>query len=230
LDTPLYVVVGGSSALGCAVVEGLLREERRVVATHHRRKPEHRAGCVQVQCDVNSPDDCASLATSVSGMSDRIFVVYMAGLSRNAMLHKTGEDDWNEVVGVNLTGAFRTARAFLPWMREKGYGRFVFAGSVTGRLAPPGTGPYSASKEGLKGLARVIASENAARGITANILEIGYMDCGLTETIPEPVRESIRRTIPAGAFGPPGDLVPVLLMLEKAGYVNGAVIAVSGGL
>ncbi len=227
-NSPLYVVVGGSSSLGAAVVSGLTARNRRVISTFMRDRPAPGPG--EMHCDVTSLDDCRAVADRAFSQSRKVFVVCLSGISVSSMIHKTNPDDWNRVLNVNLGGAFQVARAFLPGMREAGYGRLAFAGSVAGRLGAVGTGSYSASKEGLRGLVRVIACENASKGISANTIEIGYMDSGLTNTIPEAIRESIRGQIPAGRFGAPGELTPVLLMLEEASYVNGSVITISGGL
>jgi 3-oxoacyl-[acyl-carrier protein] reductase len=228
-DPPFYVVVGASSALGRVVCSALVATGRGVLGTRNRGA-DLPAGVETADCDVTSADDCAALAGEAALRSARLSVVYLPGLSESSVLHRTVEKSWLRVVDVNLNGAFRIARAFLPGMRTAGYGRFAFAGSVTGRLGAPGTGSYSASKEGLRGLSRVIASENAARGVTANVLEIGYMDAGLTYTIPGETRDELVRRIPAGRYGDPAELASLLLLLEDASYVNGSVLTISGGL
>ncbi len=230
MEFPLYVVVGGSSALGTAVVSGLLGMGRKVVGTSRTDRVSDNPDNLNVICDVTCLDDCRRLATTVFGISNRVFVVFLSGISINAMVHKASPDDWHRVMAVNLEGAFLIARSFLPEMRKAGYGRFAFAGSVTGRLGAVGTSSYSSSKEGLKALSRVIACENAAKGITSNTIEIGYMDSGLTSTIPAPIQDSILKQIPAARFGDPNEITDVLLMLEHASYMNGSVISLSGGL
>jgi NAD(P)-dependent dehydrogenase (short-subunit alcohol dehydrogenase family) len=183
-----------------------------------------------MRCDVRRQEDLEEFAGACSAISDRIFLIYLAGLSRNAVAHKMSLDDWSEVIQVGLSGAFLAARAFLPRMRDSGWGRIVYAGSVVGRIGVPGTSAYAAVKEGLKGLTRAVAKENAAKGVTANCLELGYMDAGLTYTIPEEIRGEILKTIPAGRYGDPGNLAEAVLFLEKADYVNGSVLGISGGL
>jgi 3-oxoacyl-[acyl-carrier protein] reductase len=134
------------------------------------------------------------------------------------------------VIQVGLSGAFLAARAFLPRMRDSGWGRIVFAGSVVGRIGVPGTSAYAAVKEGLKGLTRAVARENASKGITVNCIELGYMDAGLTFTIPEELRGEILKSIPGGGFGDPRNLAEAILFLEKVDYVTGSVLSISGGL
>ncbi len=177
---------------------------------------------LNMTCDVTCLDDCQRLAGAAFNISSRVFVVFLSGISENAMVHKASPEDWHRVITVNLEGAFLIARSFLPGMRNAGYGRFAFAGSVTSRLGTIGTSSYSSSKEGLKALSRVISCENASKGITSNALEIGYMNSGLTNTIPVSIRESILKQIPAGRFGNPSELTPILLMLEQASYMTGS--------
>ena len=230
MANPLYVVVGGSSSLGVIVSSGLHDCDRRVLCSYNQNPVEFPPGVKSLRCDVENYDDCLQLAALCSSLSKELYVVYLPGISKSSMTHKTTPSDWEKVIKTNLTGAFHITRAFLPAMRESGYGRFVYAGSVTGRLGSIGTVAYSASKEGLKGLMRVVASENAAKGITANLLEIGYMSTGLTDSIPNQVMERILTGIPEGKLGDPQELASILIMLEATSYVTGSVIAVSGGL
>lgn len=226
----LFVVAGGSSALGARLCRDLAGMGRRVLATYGSSPGSVPEGIESCRCDSTRPPDCEELASRAFGLSSRVAVVYLPGVSASAACHRQTPEDWRRVLEVNLTGAFLMASAFLKRMRPAGYGRLIFAGSVAGRLGVAGTCSYSASKEGLKGLSRVIAVENASRGITSNCLEIGYMDAGLTYTIPEQVRGEILRSIPAGGFGDPHNLSEAVLFLEKADYVTGSVISISGGL
>lgn len=209
---------------------GLVEAGRRVISTSSRESTGGNPDALYAVCDVTCPDDCLKLSETAFSEGGRVFVVYLPGISLNSMVHKASPVDWHRVMAVNLEGAFHIARSFLPGMRNAGYGRFAFAGSVTARLGAAGTGPYSSSKEGLKALSRVIATENASKGITSNTLEIGYMNSGLTNTIPASIREGILKQIPAGRFGDPDEIAAILLMLEQASYMNGSVISLSGGL
>lgn len=226
----LFVVAGGSSALGSGLCRDLSGRGCSVLATYGSSPGSVPETVEAVECDATDPDDCEALASKAFAASSRVVLVYLPGISASAACHRQTPDDWRKVLEVNLTGAFLMASAFLRRMRSAGYGRLIFAGSVAGRLGAAGTCSYSASKEGLRGLSRVIAVENASRGITSNCLEIGYMDAGLSYTIPDEPRERIRQSIPAGGFGDPSQLVEAVLFLERASYVNGAVIPVTGGL
>jgi NAD(P)-dependent dehydrogenase (short-subunit alcohol dehydrogenase family) len=201
-----------------------------VAGTFNTGAPDIRGASLSMRCDVTRQEDLEAFAAACSGMNGRVFMLYLAGLSRNAAAHRMKPEDWSEVIQVGLSGAFLAARAFLPSMRDAGWGRMAFAGSVVGRIGVPGTSAYSAVKEGLKGLTRAIAKENASKGITVNCLELGYMDAGLTYTIPEDLRGEILKAIPSGGFGDPLNLSEAVLFLEKADYVTGSVLSISGGL
>lgn len=226
----LIVVVGGSSALGSRICGDLAGRGRSVLATFSSSPSAVPDGIPSIRCDSTSEADCGNLAAKAFEMSSRITAVYLPGISASAICHRQSLEDWNRVLEVNLTGAFLTAAAFIRRMRPLGYGRMIFAGSVTGRLGAAGTCSYSASKEGLRGLSRVLATENAALGITVNCLEIGYMDAGLSQTIPAEIMERIKHDIPAGGLGSPSAITETILFLERADYVTGSVISISGGL
>ncbi len=226
----LHAVIGLSSSLGKSLSAGIIMRGGLVCGTWRGTPPDVAGLAISRQCDVSDLPGLERFAAECWTISDRISLVYLAGISRNAMSHRLEPDDWEEVIRTNLTGSWMAARAFLPGMRQFGWGRIVFAGSVTGRLGVPGTAAYSASKEGLKGLARTMARENATKGITVNCIELGYMDAGLTYTIPDEIREGILKDIPAGRFGDPCNLLETVLFLDAADYVTGAVIPLTGGL
>jgi NAD(P)-dependent dehydrogenase (short-subunit alcohol dehydrogenase family) len=229
-EDALFVVVGGSSSLGSRICGDLSDRGRSILATYSTSPDSIPASIPGVHCDTTCPSDCENLAERAFAMSSRVAVIYLPGISASAACHRQSLEDWKRVLEVNLTGAFLVAGAFIRRMRGVKFGRIIFAGSVTGRLGAAGTCSYSASKEGLRGLTRVLATENAALGITVNCLEIGYMDAGLSYTIPEEIRERIRRSIPAGGFGNPSEITESILFLERVSYVTGSVISLSGGL
>ena len=226
----LHAIIGLSSSLGRRLSAGIIERGGLVCGTWRGSPPDTAGLAISRQCDVSDLAGLERFANECRTISDRISLVNLAGISRNMMSHRLELDDWQDVIRTNLTGSWMTARAFLPGMREAGWGRIVFAGSVTGRLGVPGTSAYSASKEGLKGLARTLARENVAKGITVNCIELGYMDAGLTHTIPQEIREGILEDIPARRFGDPANLLETVLFLDAADYVTGAVIPLTGGL
>lgn len=227
----LYVIVGGSSELGSTVCKELSSMGHKVLSTSSGHKPYNPILSIDhVSCDVTDHEACIILAEKAFSISSRISLVYMPARSVNSMCHKMKKSDWNAVLDVSLGGAFSISAAFLKKMREVSFGRLVYIGSITGRVGVPGTVAYSAAKEGLKGLVRVISNENASHNITANYLELGYMAGGLTYTIPETIRNKIVENIPARALGNPSEITDAILLLSNSNYINGAVLSITGGL
>jgi 3-oxoacyl-[acyl-carrier protein] reductase len=146
-------------------------------------------------------------------------------------LKRMGEDDWQAVLDVNLTGAFHCVRAALEGMREAGWGRIVSLSSVVGLTGNLGQTNYAASKAGLIGFTKSLAREVGRRGITANAVAPGFIDTAMLHTIPEEVRSRILEQIPVGRWGDPEDVAHAVSFLasEEAGYVTGQVLGVNGG-
>jgi NAD(P)-dependent dehydrogenase (short-subunit alcohol dehydrogenase family) len=230
MDYPLHVVVGGSSEVGRIVCGGLSGRGRQVISTHFAHPLLQDPPIISLECDVRSPAECESIAGKAFETSDRVFLTYLPSLKVDRVTHRLSSEEWLRVIDVNLNGAFNVASAFLRRMRERKFGRIVLVGSVSGRMGYPGTAAYSASKEALRGLTRVIASENAALGITANYIELGFMKVGMSLQIPTEVQQRIKASIPAGDFGEPDSLIEALLFIEQAPYVTGAGISIAGGL
>ncbi len=226
----LYAIVGASSGLGKALVKDLSSRGHNVAGTYNSSSSTINGVEFAMKCDVTNEQDLCNFASACFEHSSRVILVYLAGLSVNAFAQKLDLNDWDRVIGVCLTGAFLATKAFLPQMRASEWGRIVYAGSVVGRLGFPGTSAYASAKEGLKGLTRTIAKENAQKGITVNCLELGYFDAGLTYTIPEAIRVSLASGIPAKHFGDPSNLCESVLYISAADYLNGSVLSVSGGL
>jgi NAD(P)-dependent dehydrogenase (short-subunit alcohol dehydrogenase family) len=230
MDAPLHVVVGGSSHIGQAVCAGLSERGRRVVCTYHDNPPPDQGSVETIRCDVTVAEECEALADKVFERDSRVFLTYMPALKVDRVLHRLSPGDWMRVMDVNLNGAFFVLSAFIRRMRPLHFGRIALVGSVSGRIGSPGTAAYSSSKEALRGLSRTAAVENASMGITVNYIELGFMNTGLSQEIPAPVREGFRASVPTGDFGDPGNLTNALLFLETSDYVTGSGIAITGGL
>ena len=158
-------------------------------------------------------------------------LIYTAGISPNNAVHKTTDADWDQTLSVNLTGAMLASRGFLPRMREVGFGRIIFISSVLSRLSVPGTAAYSVSKAALCALARVISSENASRGITANAIALGYFDVGIIRAVPEEyLTQKVLPSIPQGKLGSPANITQAIQFIMDADYMTGAVLDINGGI
>jgi len=226
----LHAIIGVSSDLGRRLASDLCSDGRSVAGTCNTFRKDVPGVDILMKCNVASENEINDFAAACSERNQRIVLTYLAGISRNAYAHRLRKDDWDDVLQVCLTGAFLATKAFLPAMRAANWGRIIYAGSIVGRIGVAGTSAYSAAKEGLKGFARTVAKENGGMGITANYIELGYMNAGLTYTIPESIRASLKEAIPANQFGDPGNLFEAVRFIESTDYLNGSVITISGGL
>ncbi|MFO7626233.1 MAG: SDR family oxidoreductase [Candidatus Fermentibacteraceae bacterium] len=226
----LHAIIGVSSALGRQLAFDLISKGRTVAGTYNSSRQDVPGVDFLMKCNVTSENDIKDFAAACKERSQQIVLTYFAGVSRNAYAHKLLKEDWDDVLQVCLTGAFLAAKEFLPTMRTAQWGRIIYAGSLVGRIGVAGTSAYSAAKEGLKGFVRTIAKENGSMGVTANYIELGYMNAGLTYTIPESIQASLKESIPTNRFGDLNNLFEVVRFIEAADYLNGSVITVSGGL
>ncbi|HEY5515993.1 MAG TPA: SDR family oxidoreductase, partial [Pengzhenrongella sp.] len=159
-------------------------------------------------------------------------LVANAGIARDQLLLRMTDEDFEEVLDVNVTGTFRCVRRASKGMIRLRRGRIIFISSVVGMYGSPGQVNYAASKSALVGMARSITRELGGRGITANVVAPGFIDTAMTSELPADRQAAYRASIPAGRFAEPDEVAGVVLFLasDDAAYVNGAVIPVDGGL
>ena len=222
----LVVVVGASGGLGSYVATEMAKSHRVMGTYLANQIPLD--GVKMVRMDATNLTDSTRLAETVRG--NDIVLVNLAGSTCANITHKLSSQDWRDVLNVNLNAPFYLARSFIPIMRERGWGRIINAVSVVSQLGVPGTSAYAASKEGVVGLTRVLAKENARKGITVNAISLGYFDRGMIDAVPEKMLETIKVQIPVGHLGHPQNIVSAIKFLIEADYVTGAVIPINGGL
>ncbi len=215
-------------AAGAAVaVSGTRRERLDALA---REMSERTAVLV---CDLADADAAAGLAGAAeSALGALDIVVNNAGLARDGLALRMKDEDWRQVIDVNLTAAFRVSRAALRGMMRRRWGRIVNVASVVGVAGNAGQSNYAASKAGLIGMSKSLAAEVASRGITVNCLAPGMIDTAMTRALAEPVRQRLLDAIPAGRLGSVGDVAAGALFLasEEAAYVTGQTLHVNGGM
>ena len=160
----------------------------------------------------------------------KLVLINCAGINYNSFGHKADVNEWRKVIDTNLIGTFNVIRAFLPAMREQGYGRIINFGSVVSQKGVMGTSAYAASKSALHGLAKALAAENAAKGITVNTINLGYCDIGMgISQISPPQKAELVTRIPAGRFGTADEILSTVTFLINTEYCNGTDIDLSGG-
>jgi 3-oxoacyl-[acyl-carrier protein] reductase len=231
LSSRVVLVTGGSKGIGYGIAGRLAAAGHQVAATY--RSGEVPTGVLGVQCDVTDPAQVeAAFAAIESSLGNVEVVVANAGITRDTLLMRMSDDDWDAVIATNLTGAFRVARrAARPMMRGR-FGRLIFISSVVGQLGSAGQVNYAASKSGLTGMARSLARELGSRGITANVVAPGFIETDMTAALSEDQIKAYNDQIPLKRLGSVDDVAATIefLVSDAAGYITGALIPVDGGL
>jgi 3-oxoacyl-[acyl-carrier protein] reductase len=232
VTTPRTVLVtGGNRGIGRAIAEEFVTQGHRVAVTV--RSGEGPAGTFSVIADVT---DGASLDLAFEEIEEKLgpveILVANAGITRDMLLLRMSDEDFEEVLNTNLTGAFRVVKRATKGMMKGRFGRVILISSVVGLLGSAGQVNYSAAKSGLVGMARSITRELGSRGITANVVAPGFIETDMTAALPEEQQEQYKKNIPAGRFATPVEVARVVAWLasDDSAYISGAVIPVDGGL
>lgn len=230
--TPRVVLVTGANrGIGRAVAEAFVAEGHRVATIH--RSGDVPEGVLSVIGDVRDTESVDAAFTAIEAELGPVEVVVAnAGVTRDTLLMRMSDEDWETVLDTNLAGAFRCARRATKGMIRAKFGRLIFLSSVVALYGGPGQANYSSSKAGLIGLARSITRELGGRGITANVVAPGFIDTDMTRALPEEQQTQYKTAIPAGRFGTVEDIAGATLFLasDAASYISGAVLPVDGGL
>jgi 3-oxoacyl-(acyl-carrier-protein) reductase len=225
------LVTGGSKGIGHGIAFRLAKAGHRVAATY--RSGEVPADVLGVQCDVTDPAQVEAAFAQVESTLGAVEVLIAnAGITRDTLLMRMSDEDWDSVIATNLSGAFRVARrAARPMIRGK-FGRIIFLSSVVGMMGSAGQVNYAASKSGLVGMARSLARELGSRGITANVVAPGFIETDMTAALGDDLIKKYAEQIPLGRFGSVDDVAGTIefLVSDAASYITGALIPVDGGL
>jgi 3-oxoacyl-[acyl-carrier protein] reductase len=224
------LVTGGNRGIGLATARLLAQQGHRVAVTYRSTPPE---GLFAVRCDVTSAAEVDAAFTEVEGAQGPVeILVSNAGVTADGLLLRMSEASFTDVLDANLTGAYRVAKRASRSMLKARHGRLLFVSSVVGLSGATGQANYAASKAGLVGLARSLARELGARGITSNVIAPGYVDTDMTAELSDARRAELLTTIPAGRTASADEIAAVIAFLasDAAAYVNGAVLPVDGGL
>ncbi|MEO6789497.1 MAG: beta-ketoacyl-ACP reductase [Ornithinibacter sp.] len=226
------LVTGGNRGIGLAIARGFAQAGDPVAVTHRSGEPPE--GLIGVRCEVTDTDSVdAAFTEAEEKLGGPIEVlVANAGVTRDGLLMRMSDEDWDTVIDTNLAGAFRCVRRASKGMIRMRRGRIILISSVVGLYGGPGQANYAASKAGLVGLARSVTRELGGRGITANVVAPGFIDTDMTAALPQDTRATYLKAIPAGRFATPEEVAATVRFLASpdAAYISGAVIPVDGGL
>lgn len=241
--TRVAVVTGGSRGIGRAICTALAEKGCCVVVNcqHGVQAAEETAALCRekgaqalvVQADVSTPEGCEALFSQVQKAFGRVdILVNNAGVTRDNLIMRLTEEDYDKVLNTNLKGAFLCCKAASRLMMRQRYGRIVNLSSVVGLRGNAGQTAYAASKAGVIGLTKSLAKELASRGVTANAVAPGYIATDMTAALPEAARADMVRQIPAARPGQPEEVARAVAFLadEQSSYITGQVLCVDGGM
>jgi 3-oxoacyl-[acyl-carrier protein] reductase len=238
LEGRVALVTGGSRGIGAAVSRDLAVAGARVAVNYRTGKDAAEAvaseiGGVALSADVSDPEQAQALVERIeSDLGDLDILVNNAGVTRDTLIARMSDEDWDVVLDTNLRGAFNTSRAVARKMLRRRSGVIVNLTSVVGLHGNPGQANYAASKAGLIGLTKALARELGSRGVRVNAVAPGYIDTELTNVLSDEQRGAILANTPLGRLGQPEDVAGAVRFLcsDEAAFVTGEVLLVDGGL
>jgi 3-oxoacyl-[acyl-carrier protein] reductase len=234
------LVTGASGGIGGAIAKALHAQGAAVVLSGTKTEALEKLAselggrAYTAACNLSDPASVEALpkaAETAAGASIDI-LVNNAGITRDNLFLRMKDEEWEQVLAVNLTAAFRLSRAVLRGMMKKRWGRIIQITSVVGATGNPGQGNYAAAKAGLVGMSKSLAMEVASRNITVNAIAPGFIATAMTEVLTDDQKKTIAERIPMGRMGAPSEIAAAVIYLasEEAAYVTGETIHINGGM
>ncbi|HTP76069.1 MAG TPA: 3-oxoacyl-[acyl-carrier-protein] reductase [Rhizomicrobium sp.] len=240
LTGKVALVTGASGGIGGAIAKALHAQGASIVLSGTRAealekvKSELGSRAFVAVCNLGDKDSVEGLvkAAEAAAGAPIDILVNNAGITRDNLFLRMKDEEWDQVIAVDLTAAFRLSRAVLRGMMKKRWGRIISITSVVGETGNPGQGNYAAAKAGLVGMTKSLAAEVASRNITCNAVAPGFIATAMTEVLTDAQKETISQRIPAGRMGAPAEIAAAVVYLasEEAAYVTGATLQVNGGM
>jgi 3-oxoacyl-[acyl-carrier protein] reductase len=238
LDGKVALVTGGSRGIGAAISRELAKAGAKVALNYRAgqdaaEEVAEEIGGLAVRADVSKPEEVQALIEHVEGeLGDIDALVNNAGVTRDTLIARMTDDDWQTVIDTNLRGTFNTSRAVSRKMLRRRAGSIVNLSSVVGVHGNPGQANYAASKAGIIGLTKALARELGSRGVRVNAIAPGYISTELTDVLNDEQRGLILQNTPLGRLGEPEDVARAVRFLcsDEAAFITGEVLLVDGGL
>jgi len=239
LNGKVALVTGASRGIGAAIAEQLAQAGAVVIGTatsdsgaaaiNERLAPLGGAG---MRLDVTDSVQIDAVLAEIEARFGAVAVlVNNAGITRDTLIMRMKEEDWDLVISINLKGVFNGIKAVSPIMMKQRSGRIINIASIVGQMGNAGQANYSASKGGVIALTKTAARELASRGVTVNAIAPGFIDTDMTKVLPEDVKDKLKAQIPMGTLGSPDDIAKAVVFLcADAPYITGQVIAINGGM
>ena len=241
LKNKIAIVTGASQGIGKIIAFELAKSGAHVVCISRNKKAiestvdeitQNNGKASSFPCDVSDSDAFMKIILEIIEKNDKIdILVNNAGISRDSILVRMSNEDWDDVINTNLIGAFSCTKAVMRYMMKNKFGRIINITSIVGLTGNAGQANYAASKAGLIGMTKSIAKEVASRGITANCIAPGWIETSMTDILNEEVKNKLLSQIPVGKIGSPDDIANTVIFLasDEAGYITGQTITVDGG-
>lgn len=243
LKGKVALVTGASRGIGKAIAVSLAKQGAFVIVNYNGSKEKAEEVAAQIrsdggeaecfQCDVADFDKCGEMVNEIIEKHGHVdILVNNAGITRDGLLMKMSEQDFDSVISTNLKGAFHTIRHLSKYLLKQRSGKIINISSVSGVMGNAGQANYSASKAGIIGLTKSVAKELGSRGITVNAIAPGFIETDMTDAMPEKAKEAVMSQITLKRVGKPQDIANAVVFLasENADYITGQVISVDGGM